>query len=128
MTLSDGSTINFNSAASVFVEDAAEMQIAIYPNTDAQVLITLSNGNVYNMAVSMDGTVEANYEKGQNDVTASIGSWSSGSAKVTLSNPNQTSYYVNMPNLASWDRGVGILGETVTCTVGGKTYTHFFNN
>ena len=64
LVLSNGDTLNFNRAASVTVEDAAEMSVAYYPNSDITVMITLTNGNVVNQTVSVDGTVTANYNSG----------------------------------------------------------------
>ena len=64
----------------------------------------------------------------QNMVTATIGSWSGGTAEVTLSTLPAKKYYVNMPNSGSWSRDYGVLGETVYVTIGGKQYSHWFSN
>ena len=123
MTLSNGDTVNFNSAASVYTETAEENGGLVGPGV-IYVMTTLSNGREEMLAVASplhDAAV-------QNAVSATIGSWSNGRTKVTLSNPNATEYYVDMPSTGSWSRTAGVLGETVTFICGGNTYSHYFAN
>ena len=117
-------TVNFNSAASVVAQMAVE-QVGSGGFGGMYVNVSLSNGKWSNgiPVACPNHDIEI-----QNLVTATIGSWSGGSAEVKLSNPNQTTYYVNMPSSGSWSRDYGILGETVYITVGGKTYSHWFSN
>ena len=117
-------TVNFNSAASVVAQMAVE-QVGSGGFGGMYVNVALSNGKWTNgiPVACPNHDIEI-----QNLVTATIGSWSGGSAEVKLSNPNQTTYYVNMPSSGSWSRDYGILGETVYITVGGKTYSHWFSN
>ena len=123
MVLSNGDTVNFKSAASVYTETAVENTGLVGPGV-IYVMTKLSNGREEMLAVASP----AHDAAVQNAVSATIGSWSDGSAEVKLSNPNQTTYYVNMPSSGSWSRDSGILGETVYITVGGKKYSHWFSN
>ena len=119
-----GQTVNFNSAASVYAQTAVEV-VGSGGFGGMNVNVSLSNGKWSNgiplVCPNHDIAV-------QNQVTATIGSWSGGTAEVKLTNPAQTKYYVNMPDSGSWSRNAGVLGETVYVTIGGKQYSHWFSN
>lgn len=117
-----GQTVNFNSAASVY----ATSVVAKEPGEFGffTVRVGMSNNkftDVVCVSTSHDIAV-------QNQVTATIGSWSGGTAEVTLSTLPAKKYYVNMPDSGSWSRNYGVLGETVYVTIGGKQYSHWFSN
>lgn len=117
-----GQTVNFNSAASVY----ATSVVAKEPGEFGffTVRVGMSNNkftDVVCVSTSHDIAV-------QNAVTATIGSWSGGTAEVTLSTLPAKKYYVNMPDSGSWSRNAGVLGETVYVTIGGKQYSHWFSN
>ena len=73
MTLSNGQTVNFKSAASVYVEDAMETAAAVYPNTDVKIKIFLSNDKAVDMEVACDGSIEMSWAKGWNECLAQCG-------------------------------------------------------
>ena len=116
-------SVNFKSAASVYTETAVENTGLVGPGV-IYVMTTLSNQREEMLAVASP----AHDAAVQNAVSATIGSWSGGTAEVKLSNPAQSKYYVNMPGSGSWSRDYGILGETVYVTIGGKQYSHWFSN
>jgi len=62
-----GQTVNFNTAASVYVDDVIETAAATYPNTDVPVEVYLSNGKVTSTTVSCDGSITLSYNKGHDD-------------------------------------------------------------
>lgn len=115
-------TVNFNSAASVYATSVVAKEpgeFGFFP-----VRVGMSNNkftDVVCVSASHDIAV-------QNMVTATIGSWSGGTAEVTLSTLPAKKYYVNMPDSGSWSRDYGVLGETVYVTIGGKQYSHWFSN
>ena len=68
------------------------------------------------------------YTAGENsvDFTNQTSGWVNGYYDVYLTNSKTTS--IAMPSTASWTGDYNTLGGyTVTCTSGGKTYTHVFN-
>ena len=73
MVLSNGQTVNFKSAASVYVEDAMETAAAVYPNTDVKIKIFLSNDKAVDMEVACDGSIEMSWAKGWNECLAQCG-------------------------------------------------------
>ena len=65
------------------------------------------------------------------NVSVSGGSWSSGKKMVYAYYGNSGilgSLEVELPSSATWAITYNAGGETVTCTIGGKTYTHTFNS
>lgn len=65
------------------------------------------------------------------NVTVSGGSWSNGKMTVSAyygSSGVLGSTEVALPSSASWSISYTAEGETVSCTIGGKTYTHKFTN
>ena len=65
-------TVNFNTAASVYVDDVIETAAATYPNTDVSIDVYLSNGKVTSTTVSCDGSITLSYNKGY-DTGYSVG-------------------------------------------------------
>lgn len=73
---------------------------------------------------SKAGGTEA-YEAGQKSVTATVGSWSSGSATISLSSPNTNTYTATIPNATNWSiTNAAAHAVTVSCKVGGKTISN----
>ena len=65
------------------------------------------------------------------NVTLTGGSWSRGEKTVSAYYGNSGvlgSLQVELPSSATWSITYNAGGETVQCTIGGKTYTHTFNN
>ena len=128
MTLSNGQTVNFKSAADVTISAATETGSASWLEPWIYAYITLTNNRLERVMIPCPMYYNSVKNNWQDQVTATIGSWSGGSAEVQLSNPAQTKYYVNMPSSGSWSRDYCLLGETVYVTIGGKQYSHWFSN
>jgi hypothetical protein len=116
-------------AASVLMDTVS---ISATPTYDANAIsysvpisVTLSNGTTGSDTKIF--SAGAAYDAGKNsvDFTNQTSGWVDGSWDVYISNGKSTS--VAMPSSASWTGQRNTLdGFTVTCTVGGKEYTHVF--
>lgn len=104
------------------VEQQGEITYSSAGNYSVPIKATASNGETGSATITFSGS--AAYQKGQKSVTATVGSWSSGSATISLSSPNTNSYTATIPDATNWSiSNSAAHAITVGFKVGGKSFS-----
>ena len=149
MTLSNGTTLNFNRAVPVTLSGAWSGYAYVVTATNGETnssgelkLMKVPNGSAtpdtsvtvraYTDAAGAvrDAAIDASnvYELGQKSITANISNFVAGAATVTLDEPNGNTYYVYIPSEATNYTITHPAAHAVTISfrVGGRYFSHSF--